>query len=111
MRFLRKSLIGLFLFAATFGLFAFAIGMVMSAIEARAGKEDRRGGPPRERVFAVNVVPFEPGQIVPVLNVFGEVQSNRVLDIRPAVGGSIIALGDAFVDGGVVASRGFAGAD
>jgi len=52
MRFLRKSLTGLFLVGATLALFAFSFSMVRSAIE---NKDDgqRRGGGPRERIFAV----------------------------------------------------------
>jgi len=84
MRFLRKSLMGLFLLAATLALFAYAIMMVRGAIENK-GDDQRRGGGGRERIFAVNAVPFEPGQHIPVLQVFGEVQSQRSLDIRPAL--------------------------
>ena len=61
MRFLRKSLMGLFLLAATLALFAYAIMMVRGAIENK-GDDQRRGGGGRERIFAVNAVPFEPGQ-------------------------------------------------
>ena len=82
MRFLRKSLTGLFLLGATLALFAFAFSMVRSAIE---NKDDgqRRGGGPRERIFAVNVVPFEAGQQTPILQVFGEVQANAVWIFAP----------------------------
>ena len=101
MRFLRKSLTGLFLLGATLALFAFAFSMVRSAIE---NKDDgqRRGGGPRERIFAVNVVPFEAGQQTPILQVFGEVQSQRSLDIRAAVGGTVIELHPDFQNGGQV---------
>ena len=43
MRFLRKSLMGLFLLAATLALFAYAIMMVRGAIENK-GDDQRRGG-------------------------------------------------------------------
>lgn len=101
MRFLRKALTGVFLLVLTVALFAFAVSMVMSALGDR-GDGDRRGGGPRERVFAVNVVDFQPQTISPKLQVFGEVQSARVLDIRPSVGGTITAVHPAFVDGGQV---------
>ncbi|MDT2077278.1 MAG: efflux transporter periplasmic adaptor subunit, partial [Planktomarina sp.] len=74
MRFLRKSLMGLFLLASTLALFGFSIMMVRSAIENK-DEGGRRGGGGRERVFAVNIVPFEAGQQIPILQVFGEVQS------------------------------------
>ena len=101
MRFLRKSLMGLFLLASTLALFGFSIMMVRSAIE---NKDDggRRGGGGRERVFAVNVVPFEAGQQIPILQVFGEVQSQRSLDIRTAIGGTVIELHPDFQNGGLV---------
>lgn len=102
MRFLRKSFVGLFLLAATLALAIFALDMVRSAIEAR-GDNERRGGGGRERVFAVNVVPFTPGQEIPELVVFGEVQSRRVLDLRSSVGGTVIELHPSFADGGTVA--------
>lgn len=103
MRFLRKMLIGLFLLFATLALAFYAVYMVRSAM-ADMGDDQRRGGGPRERVFAVNAIPFEPTTHTPVLEVFGEVQSRRILDIRPATGGSVIELHPAFRDGGQVAA-------
>ena len=101
MRFLRKSLMGLFLVGATLAIFSFAFVMVRSAIE---NKDDgqRRGGGQRERTFAVNVVPFQAGQQIPVLKVFGEIQSQRSLDLRAAVSGAVIDLHPNFQNGGQV---------
>jgi multidrug efflux pump subunit AcrA (membrane-fusion protein) len=101
MRFLRKSLMGLFLVGTTLAIFAFAFVMVRSAIE---NKDDgqRRGGGQRERTFAVNVVPFEVGKQIPVLKVFGEIQSQRSLDLRAAVSGAVIDLHPNFQNGGQV---------
>ena len=101
MRFLRKSLMGLFLVGATLAIFAFAFVMVRSAIE---NKDDgqRRGGGQRERTFAVNVVSFQAGQQIPVLKVFGEIQSQRSLDLRAAVSGAVIDLHPNFQNGGQV---------
>ncbi|MGB0797854.1 MAG: efflux RND transporter periplasmic adaptor subunit [Planktomarina sp.] len=101
MRFLRKSLMGLFLFSMTIGLLVFAADMVRTALGGEDGN-GRRGGGPRERTFAVNVVEFVPGPQTPILQVFGEVQSRRILDIRPAVGGTVVELNPNFVDGGLV---------
>ncbi|MEL6701006.1 MAG: HlyD family efflux transporter periplasmic adaptor subunit, partial [Pseudomonadota bacterium] len=102
MRFLRRSLTGLALVALTIGLLAFGVGQVREAAQALAAEEPR-SRPARERVFAVNAVVFEPGRIEPVLEVFGEVQSRRTLDVRTSVAGSVIALHPNFVEGGVVA--------
>ena len=101
MRFLRKSLIGLFLMAATLALFVFAFGMVRAAISNK-GEDERRGGGSRERTFAVNAVSFVPGTQTPILRVYGEVQSQRSLDIRAAVGGTVIELHPDFQNGGQV---------
>ena len=101
MRFLRKSLIGLFLMAATLALLTYAVMMVRGAIENN-GDDQRRGGGGRERIFAVNAVPFELSQHIPVLRVFGEVQSQRSLDIRPAIGGTVTELHPNFQNGGSV---------
>ncbi|MGV6839812.1 MAG: efflux RND transporter periplasmic adaptor subunit [Planktomarina sp.] len=101
MRFLRKSLSGLFLLAFTIGFVATAISIVSSAMMERMS-DGPRGGGARERVFAVNVVPFEIGTQTPVYSVFGEVRSTRVLDMRAPVGGTITALHPNFADGGVI---------
>jgi len=92
---------GLFLVGTTLAIFAFAFVMVRSAIE---NKDDgqRRGGGQRERTFAVNVVPFQAGQQIPVLKVFGEIQSQRSLDLRAAVSGAVIDLHPNFQNGGQV---------
>ncbi|MGR3434995.1 MAG: efflux RND transporter periplasmic adaptor subunit [Shimia sp.] len=103
MQFLRRSLTGLFLLATTVGLLAYAGWSVQSAVQEVAGTE-RGQRPARERVFAVNAVTVEPGTITPVLSVFGEVQSRRTLDVRPATGGRVQALAEGFEDGGRVAA-------
>jgi len=54
MRFLGRSLIGLFLLAATIGLLAMAGLMVQSAFKARADR-DNAAPSGRERVFSANV--------------------------------------------------------
>jgi hypothetical protein len=87
MRFLRQSMIGLFLAALTMGLLAFAVITVGGAVRERMAEEPRTP-PARERVFAVNVVTAEVRDIVPVLEVFGEVQSRRLLELRAAGGGT-----------------------
>ncbi|MEM1373552.1 MAG: HlyD family efflux transporter periplasmic adaptor subunit [Pseudomonadota bacterium] len=104
MRFLRRSLTGLFLLSVTIGLIAFGAIQIRDAARSLA-EDDGRSFPARERSFAVNVVAFEPGEVVPVLGAFGEIRSRRSLDLRSEVSGSVMMLSDAFVDGGRV-SRG-----
>lgn len=101
MRFLRQSLVGLFLVSLTAALLIYAGQLVFSAVEDRMGAENRVP-PGRERVFAVNVVTAELGTVTPVLEAFGEVQSRRTLELRAAHGGRVVELSEDFVEGGSV---------
>ncbi|MEL7345709.1 MAG: HlyD family efflux transporter periplasmic adaptor subunit [Pseudomonadota bacterium] len=101
MRFLRRTLIGLFLLFTTLGLLAYAGNSVYSTMQARLAEEPQQR-PQRERVFAVNVVAFEPTTVTPVLETFGELRSRRELDVRAATGGEVVWLSEAFEEGGRV---------
>ncbi|MGC1504606.1 MAG: HlyD family efflux transporter periplasmic adaptor subunit [Sulfitobacter sp.] len=101
MRFLRQSMIGLFLAACTLGLLVFAAALVGGAVRERMA-DDPKGPPTRERVFAVNVITAQAEDIVPVLETFGEVQSRRLLELRAAGGGRVVELAGDFADGGRV---------
>jgi multidrug efflux pump subunit AcrA (membrane-fusion protein) len=103
MRFLRHSLVGLFLAAVTFGLLAYAAQLIGSAVQTRMA--DETAAPPaRERIFAVNVVQALPGRETPILQAFGEVESRRTLELRAAIGGRVVELAPEFTEGGVVAA-------
>lgn len=101
MRFLRNSLIGVFLLSVTLGLIALAGNVVYSALQERWARE-APARPARERVIAVNVVTVEPTTVSPVLSTFGEVRSQRTLDVRAATGGAVVWVSEAFEDGGSV---------
>ncbi|WP_322890301.1 MULTISPECIES: efflux RND transporter periplasmic adaptor subunit [unclassified Yoonia] len=101
MRFLRRSLTGIFLLSITLVLLAWAANTVRGAVEARLG-QDPRSFPQREREFSVNVVTLAPQTIVPELVVFGELRSQRTLDLRSATGGTVLEASDALVEGGTV---------
>ena len=101
MRFLRRSLVGVFLLSVTMGLFALAGNSVYGALQARWSDEPGQR-PARERVFAANVITIAPETIRPVLSTFGEVRSRRTLELRAATAGDVIWLADAFEDGGQV---------
>ena len=103
MRFLRRSLVGLFLLATTAGLMAFAGTLVYGALETVWSKE-QQSRPANERVFAANVVTLEPQTIAPVLTTFGEVRSRRTLELRASAGGEVIWLSDNFEEGGQVSA-------
>ncbi|MBD3803918.1 MAG: efflux RND transporter periplasmic adaptor subunit [Thioclava sp.] len=101
MRFLTRSLMGLFLLALTLGLLAMGGFSIYKAVEARKA----RGGNAqmqRERVFAANVMPVEFGTIAPVLTAYGEVRSTRELELRAAAAGTIAELAPDFEDGAEV---------
>jgi RND family efflux transporter MFP subunit len=101
MRFLRRSLTGVFLLAATLALVAWAGEMIRSAVVANMNEEPR-SFPQRERVLAVNVVTLTPRTIVPELTAFGELRSQRTLDLRSATGGTVIFASDDLIEGGMV---------
>ncbi len=103
MRFLRRSLTGLFLVAVTIALLALAGQITRSAIEDRMAQESF-SRPARERVFAVSVAEVTPERITPVLEAFGEVRARRELEIRSQASGRVVALGAGFEEGGRVAA-------
>lgn len=103
MRFLRQSLTGLFLLSLTIGLIFYALTLVRDAVEDKMGQETRRPAG-RERVFTVAVVTAEPETVVPVLEVFGQIESRRSLVVRSAVAGAVVELAENFEEGGEVAA-------
>ncbi len=103
MRFLRRSLVGLFLLSLTVGILAYAGQTIRAAIEERQAQEERPREA-RERVFAVNVVTFEPATVTPVMTGFGEVRSRRTLEVRATASGTVVELSENFEEGGRVAA-------
>ena len=101
MRFLRRSLVGLFLLAVTLALAAWAANTVRVAVVARMNEEPR-SFPQRERVFAVNVMTVMPQTLAPELVVYGEVGSRNTLALRSPVGGTVVWTDPALVEGGQV---------
>ncbi len=101
MRFLRQSLVGLFLASVTLALLIYAASLILSAVQARLS-DDQMPIPARERVFAVNLVTAQSETIAPKLQAFGQVQSRRTLELRSAAGGRVITLSEAFEEGGTV---------
>ncbi|SHH28427.1 efflux RND transporter periplasmic adaptor subunit [Cognatishimia maritima] len=101
MRFLRQSLMGLFLFAVTVGLLIAAVQVFTASLSDRMSQE-RRAPQARERVFTANVQLAEPATAAPKMTAFGEIQSQRTLDIRAATGGTLTELAPNFQEGGRV---------
>ncbi|ETX14842.1 hemolysin D [Roseivivax halodurans JCM 10272] len=101
MRFLRRSLTGLFLMAMTLGLLVYAAVIVRDAVETRLSDEPRM--PAREeRVFSVNTVTAAAETLRPVLTAYGEVQSRRELELRAGASGRIVELAPEMDEGGRV---------
>lgn len=101
MRFLRHSLMGLFLAGVTAALLLYAAQMVIGAVQTRLNAEPRKP-PVRERIFAVNLVRADLQSISPELVAFGRIESRRTLELRSAQGGRITQLSEAFEEGGEV---------
>ncbi|WP_170474810.1 efflux RND transporter periplasmic adaptor subunit [Ruegeria arenilitoris] len=103
MRFLRQSLVGVFLAFMTLGLLFVAGHMISGAIQDVLTR-DTQAPAARERIFAVSVRTAQPETVVPYLEAFGQVQSRRRLELRAALAGRVVALAEDFEDGGTVTS-------
>jgi len=101
MRFVLRSLMGLFLLAVTLGILAVAGNSLRNTLEARWSKEST-SRPQRERVFGVDVVTAEMTRVRPVIETFGEIKSRRTLDIRAPMNGTVIFLSPNFTEGGEI---------
>ena len=99
MRFLLRSLTGVLLVALTFGLLAFAGGLMLSAVQERAAREGG-GRPAQEQVTAVRAITLEPETIAPDLVAFGELRARRELEVRAPAAGRIVEIAGAFQEGG-----------
>lgn len=101
MRFLGRSLTGLFLLSLTLGLLVWSGQTLREAVQARMDEQPRavRG---EERVFAVTLRRARARSATPQLKLYGEVHSRRTLEVRAAVGGRIVELADNFREGGNV---------
>lgn len=101
MRFLLRSLGGLFITAATFGLLFLAAFQIWQALE-----QSRSGGPggreAQEQAFTVRLLTLEAGSVDPVMQVFGAVESRRRLELRAGASGRITFLDPDLHEGGSV---------
>ncbi|MEM6576862.1 MAG: HlyD family efflux transporter periplasmic adaptor subunit [Pseudomonadota bacterium] len=98
MRFLRQSMTGLLLLSLTVGLLFYAGYTIAVATKERAATAPQEP-PRRERAFAVNVIQAQLASHTPVLTAYGEIESDRSLDIRTRSGGTLIAVSDVFENG------------
>jgi RND family efflux transporter MFP subunit len=101
MRFLGRSLTGLFLLVLTLGLLGLAAMLVGNAV--RQSLEP--GGPARpaeERVVAANVMRIDPQTLTPQMTVYGKVEARQTLAVRASVGGTVLWVAEGFRTGGSV---------
>lgn len=101
MRFLSRSLLGLFLLALTLALLAVGGVTLKSAFDIR-NADTGPSRPAEERAFTARVVTLAPDRIAPVMTAFGEVRSRRRLELRAAAAGQIVELAPEFADGTAV---------
>jgi multidrug efflux pump subunit AcrA (membrane-fusion protein) len=102
MRFMMRSLSGIFIIALTLSLLGFAAGRMMTSMQEREARGDRQR-PAQEREFTVNVETLQLTTTVPTITTFGEVRSWRELELRAAASGVVVELSDQFRDGGRIA--------
>lgn len=101
MRFLTRSLLGLFLTAITIALLAVAGATLKAAVDIR-NTDDGANRPAEERVFTARVTTLQPASIAPVMTAFGEVRTRRRLELRANAAGPIVDLAPGFADGTAV---------
>ena len=101
MRFFGRSMIGLFLMALTLGLLSVACMLIFGAVTASLDNGRPEDGAD-ERVVAAAVMTIKPTQILPRLTVFGQVRSQRTLELRAPRAGRIVWLDAGFADGASV---------
>ncbi len=100
MRFLFRSLSGLFITFLTFGLLFVAGFQLFQAMSSRGSGGMAREG--QEQVFTARLLTVAPGVVQPVMQVFGTVESRRRLQLRSGAAGQIVYLDPAMQEGGQV---------
>ena len=101
MRFLFRSLTGLFITALTVGLLTLAAAQLWQALETRrAGPGAAR--PAVEQVYTTRLMTVTPVTVAPVMQVFGTIRSRRELQLRAGAPGRIMTLDPDMHEGGQV---------
>jgi len=68
----------------------------------RATRPPVKRNPVHERVWVVSALSVKYQDIQPNLRLYGEIVAGRKVDLRPLVGGRIVAVGPSFSTGGIV---------
>ncbi|MFN4056667.1 MAG: efflux RND transporter periplasmic adaptor subunit [Roseinatronobacter sp.] len=101
MRFLTRSLVALLLASVSVGALGYAGYTISNAVSARAEATGRPAAG-RERVFTVRAYPVTLSEVAPTLSAFGEVRTQRALELRAPVGGQVLEVAEGFEDGAEV---------
>ncbi|MDO5658480.1 MAG: HlyD family efflux transporter periplasmic adaptor subunit [Paracoccus sp. (in: a-proteobacteria)] len=102
MNFLARILTGLVVTALTVGLLLLAGFQLW-----QAAQDPGRGGPARqaqEMVYTAALTTVQAQSLAPVLEVYGTVQSRRMLELRAGTGGQIVYIAPEMYEGGEVAA-------
>lgn len=103
MRFLSRSLLGLFLFFLTLALLFLAGFQLWQAVAVR----NTDAGPMRpsvEQAYAARLLTVTPDTLTPRMAVFGQVLSRRELQLRAGASGRLVHLDPSLQEGGTVTS-------
>ncbi len=101
MRFVMRSLMGLFAAGLTLGLLLVAGSQIWLALRSGADG-DGRNRAAQEQVFTARLLSVRPETVTPVMEAFGTVESRRRLELRAGSSGRITYLDEAVHEGGRV---------
>lgn len=101
MRFLLRSLSGLFITFLTIGLL-FVAGMQLWQAANSRGGTGGGGREASEQVYTARLIEVVAGEVQPLLDLFGTVNSRRRLELRAGAAGQIVMLDPAMQEGGQV---------
>ncbi|WP_439528916.1 efflux RND transporter periplasmic adaptor subunit [Pannonibacter sp.] len=96
MRFVLRSIMGLFLFAVMLGTIGFGSYRFYSAMTT---PRETRLQPPSERSFIANTATLEAITVAPQITAYGQIRSWKTLQLRASSDGRLVEMSDAFRDG------------
>ncbi|WP_106754736.1 efflux RND transporter periplasmic adaptor subunit [Pannonibacter carbonis] len=96
MRFVLRSIMGLFLFAVMLGAIGFGSYRFYSAMTT---PREARLQPPSERSFMANTATLEAVTVAPQITAYGQIRSWKTLQLRASSDGRLVEMSDAFRDG------------
>ncbi|WP_372800073.1 efflux RND transporter periplasmic adaptor subunit [Paracoccus seriniphilus] len=101
MRFLFRSLMGLFLTFLTLGLL-FLAGVHLWRLTTAPDGPGRLGDGRAEQVYTARLLTVKPQPVTPLMKVYGTVEARRRLELRAGASGQIVFLDPQMLEGGTV---------